>query len=165
MLVQNEMYAGLVDAYAATGMSGLVFNRFRKLAICSDMEAEACLDLFSCFEVEQIGVGEPIYETDAASDHFMQLILDGVVSISGFADPSAASDRRLESGDAFGPLSFPDTGDVRPTMLIAQSDVTLLSISREYFNLITVEYPALADQLRHFNRALAGRGVTPSIKH
>ncbi len=158
ILIHNEIYAGLVDAYAAAGMSGSVFNRFRKLPICRNMEVEECMDLFSCFEVRQAAVGEVIYETETTSGRTMHLIVDGVVSV--YSANSLMDDcSRLEAGDVFGLPSFLNADYLRPATLKAESDVTVLSINREYFNLITVECPQLGNQLLRFNRALAGHGV------
>jgi len=158
MLIQNEMYAGLVDAYAVIGMSGSVFNRFRKLTICRNMEAEECMDLFSCFEVRQVAAGEVIYDTDTALGFTIHLIVDGTVNVSVAGSPTDGCSR-LEAGDVFGLVSFLHAGRPCPATLIAQSDVTLLSISREYFRLITVECPQMGNQLLRFNRPLADHGV------
>ena len=159
MLIQSEMYAGLVDAYTATGMSGSVFNRFRKLAICRNMQAEECMDLFSCFEVRRVAAGEVIYDTDTALGHTMHLIVDGTVNVRVAGRRSEAVCNQLQAGDVFGLISPLHRERVQPVLLTAESDLTVLSINREYFKLITVECPQLGNQLLRFNRTLAGHGV------
>ena len=156
ILIHNEIYAGLVDAYAAAGMSSSVFNRFRILPICRNMEVEECMDLFNCFEVRQAAVGEVIYETNAISGRTMHLIVDGVVSV--YSDsPSTGDCSWLEEGDVLGLLSFLNADYLRPAKLKSESDVTLLSINREYFNVITLEDPALGNQLLRFMFRLLSR--------
>jgi CRP-like cAMP-binding protein len=149
MLINNEMHAGLVDAYAATGMSGSVFNRFRELMICRNMQEEGCMELFSCFEVGRVGAGEVIYEADTASDHTMRLIVEGTASVS-VASSSTGIYSHLEAGDVFGLFSFLDEGRPHSATLMAECDVTLLAINREYFNLITLEEPELGNQMLRF---------------
>jgi CRP-like cAMP-binding protein len=156
MLINNERHVGLIDAYAAAGMSGSVFNRFRELMICRNMPEEGCMELFSCFEVDRIGAGEVIYEADTASDHTMRLIVEGTASVS-VANSSTGIYSRLKTGDVFGLFSFLDEARPHSATLMAETDVTLLAINREYFNLITLEEPELGNQMLRFMFRLLSR--------
>ncbi len=149
MTIINEWHAGLVDAYAATGMSEPVFCRFRELPICRNLQMEECLELFSCFDVDKVSAGEVIYEADTASDHTMRLIVDGAASVS-IASSATGVYSQLEAGDVFGLFSFLDETRQHSATLMVKSDVTLLTINRGYFNLITVEEPKLGNQLLRF---------------
>lgn len=149
MLINSERHAGLVDAFAAARMSGSVFNRFRELMICRNMTEKGCMELFSCFEVDRIGTGEVIYEADTASDHTMRLIMEGTASVS-VANSSTGVYSRLEAGDVFGLFSFLDESRPHSATLMAECDVTLLTINREYFNLIILEEPKLGNQFLRF---------------
>ena len=149
MLTNYEVDSGLTAACTAARMADSVFNCFRELAICRKMKIEECMDLFGCFEVGQVAAGETIYEADTASDHTMRLIVDGTASVS-IAGSSSGVCSHLEAGDVFGLFSFLDEKRSHSATLMAETDVTLLAINREYFNLITLEEPELGQQMLRF---------------
>ena len=149
MFINYEVHSGLVAACTATGMADSVFNRFRELAICRNMQIEECMDLFSCFAVERVAAGEVIYEADTASDHTMRLIVDGTASVS-ITGSSSGVYSHLEAGDVFGLFSFLDEDRPHSATLMAEGNVSLLTIHREYFNLITLEEPKLGQQVLQF---------------
>lgn len=149
MKIFNEWHSGLADAYASTGMSEPVFCWFQELSICRNLQVEECMDLFSCFEVDKFSAGEAIYEAETASDHTMRLIIDGTASVS-IANSSTGVYSHLEAGDVFGLFSFLDEARPHSATLMVESELTLLTIHREYFNLITVEEPKLGNQLLRF---------------
>lgn len=149
MLTNNLMQAGLVEAYAATQQSNPMFARFRALSACRKMQEWESMQLFSCFELVQVVAGEVIYEADTASDHTMRLVVDGTASVS-VADASTGVYSYLGAGDVFGLFSFLDETRPHSATLMAESDVTLLSIHREYFNLIALEEPDLGNLMLRF---------------
>jgi CRP-like cAMP-binding protein len=113
------------------------------------MQLEECVELFSCFEVGRVAAGEVIYEADTASDHTMRLIIDGTASVS-VANSATGVYSRLDVGEVFGLFSFLDENRPHSATLMAETDVTLLTVSREYFNLIALEEPELGQQMLRF---------------
>ena len=142
-----KIHSGLVDAYLSMKLSNALFQRFQKLPICSRMDVDDCMELFGCFDVVKMAAGEVIYEAGSASDHTMRLVLEGSARVESAA-PSVK--RRLGYGSVFGLFSFLDEQRSHSATLVAETDVILLALNRDHFNLISVEYPALGNQLLTF---------------
>jgi CRP-like cAMP-binding protein len=149
MMTNDVTESGLASAVVAIRMTDLVFNRFRDLTICRRLQSDECMHLFSCFQVQRIDAGEVIYEEATASDHTLRLVVEGEASVS-VADASTGVYTRLGAGDVFGLFSFLDASRPHSATLTAESDVVLLTINREYFNLITCEDPKLGNKMLRF---------------
>jgi len=147
MYINHATQAGLTEAYAATRIANPLFNRFCELPICQHMQFDESIHLFSCFEVVNQHAGEIIYAAGSATDKTMRLIVSGSATVSS---PSFGVYSRLGPGDVFGLFSFLDESRPHSGTVEVESDVTLLCINREYFNLITVEDAALGNLLLRF---------------
>jgi len=144
----------MLNTYEATLESSLVYMRFCGMPVCRALGPRESMLLFSCFDVADIAAGDVIYEAGEASDHTMRLIINGRVSV---ASPSRDIYIELGPCDTFGLFSFLDEERLHAAMLQAVSDVTLLTLKREYFNVITLEDPALGNQLLRFMFRLLSR--------
>ncbi len=142
MYVNQSAQADLTDAYAATRMANPLFNQFCALPICEAMQLEECMQLFHCFDVVRYQAGEVVYEAGSDSDQTMRLIVVGRAEVSS---SSFGVYGHLDVGDVFGLFSFLDEGRAHSATVKAESDLTLLCINRDYFNLITVEDAALGN--------------------
>ncbi len=147
-------YEGLADACAAIYHANPLYERFCAMDVCKYFREHESKLLFSCFEVSHVEAGEVFYESNTASDNRVRLIVDGEVSCTS---PLQDTYIQLASGDVFGLFSFLDEGRMHSATLRAESDVVLLTISREYFNLITVEDPVLGNHLLRFMFLLLSR--------
>jgi len=144
----------LLQAYKATLESSPVYMRFRGMPVCESLGARESLLLFSCLDMVMVKQGDSIYQAGEASDHTMRLVIEGRVSVQ---DPSKERDIELSAGDTFGLFSFLDEERLHSASLCAVTDVTLLTLNREYFNLITLEDPALGNHLLRFMFRLLSR--------
>jgi len=147
MYINHATQAELTEAYAATRMADPLFNQFCELPICRKMQITESIHLFSCFEVVKRKAGEVIYTSGSASVKTMHLMVSGSTTVS---NPSFGIYSHLGPGDVFGLFSFLDEVRAHSATVKVESDLTLLCISREYFNLITVEDLALGNLLLHF---------------
>ena len=77
----------------------------------------------------------------------MRLILDGEVSVKRDSDNICD---QLYAGDVFGLFSFLDVERPHSATLKVVADLTLLSINRAYFNVITLEDPQLGQHMLRF---------------
>jgi len=134
-------------AYEAALAVDPLYVRFRGLDVCEDLDESECMMLFACFEVKQLPSGVLLYEADASSDHSMRLILDGEVSVKRDSDNICD---QLYAGDVFGLFSFLDVERPHSATLKVVADLTLLSINRAYFNVITLEDPQLGQHMLRF---------------
>jgi len=154
MYVNHDTQAGLTEAYAATRMANPLFNQFCELPICQQMQLDESMHLFSCFDVVESEAGTVIYEAGSSTDKTMRLIVNGTATVSR---PAFGTYSRLEAGDVFGLFSFLDEERLHAASVQADTDLTLLCINREYFNLITVEDAALGNLLLRFMFRLLSR--------
>jgi len=120
------------------------FSRFRSLPVAQELGLKECMLLFLCFEERGIHSGTVIYRAGEESDNVMYLILDGSVSIS---DASRNIYMSLRAGDVFGLFSFLDQERLHSATVRAESGLTVLTINREYFDVITMEDPVLGSHL------------------
>jgi len=135
-----------LTAFVASVAANPLFMRFRGLPVGKELAVSDAMVLFSCFEEESFRKGEEIYGAGSTSDRTVYMILQGCVSVS---DESGNFFSTLGAGDVFGLFSFLDE---RPHSVTAaaQEELTVLSLSRAYFDLITLEDPLLGNRLLHF---------------
>ncbi len=124
-----------------------LFTRFRALNVCADLEEQECMMLFACFEVKHVSAGDLLYAANDLSDYTMRLILEGEVSTFY---PDSKVYGKLFAGDVFGLFSFLNKERPHAATLQALSDLTVLSLNREYFNVITLEDPELGQHMLRF---------------
>jgi len=141
-------------AFEAALAADPLFARFRALSVCEALDEEECMLLFSCFVVVHVAAEETLYEAQTLSDHTMRLILQGEVSVHRSSGEACG---QLNAGDLFGLFSFLDEQRPHAATLRAMTDLKLLSINRAYFNLITLEDPALGQQMLRFMFRLLAR--------
>ena len=123
------------------------FIKFRGMPIANTMKSEDAMLMFSCMNVRTYNAGETIYEAGTLSKSEISLIIEGKVSAS---DCSGHQHSLLATGDVFGLFSFLDEDRLHSATLKAEKDVKVLVIDRPYFNVITLEDPALGNQLLRF---------------
>ncbi|MFC1626532.1 Crp/Fnr family transcriptional regulator [Pseudomonadota bacterium] len=133
--------------YEATIAADQNFRRFRSMPIANSMTTKDAMLMFSCMNVRNYTAGNTIYEAGSASNNEISLVVEGKVSAS---DYSGHQYIRLSPGDVFGLFSFLDEERVHSATLKAENDVRVLVIDRPYFNVITLEDPALGNQLLRF---------------
>jgi len=144
MYINKSALLDLNDAYAATRMANPLFQQFCALNICENIQPEECMQLFHCFEQTQYVAGELVYEAGSVSDHTMRFIVQGRAEVSS---PSFGIYGHLGTGDVFGLFSFLDGKRLHAATVKAESDVTLLCMNRDYFNLMTIEDAKLGNLL------------------
>jgi len=137
----------LLHAFEASIASDPLYVRFRSMPVCQELDERECMVLYSCFDVRTYKTDEIIYEANTESDNTMHLILNGSVKVSS---PSHDTYARLQAGDVFGLFSFLDEERPHSATVRAEADVTLLTINRAYFNVITIEDPTLGNQMLRF---------------
>ncbi|HCS13025.1 MAG: hypothetical protein COS82_05525 [Zetaproteobacteria bacterium CG06_land_8_20_14_3_00_59_53] len=135
-----------LTAFVASVAANPLFMRFRSLGIGSELSVSDAMVLFSCFEEERFRKGEEIYNAGANSARNVYMILEGSVSVR---DESGNFYSTLRAGDVFGLFSFLDERPHSVTVT-AQEELTVLSLSRAYFDVITLEDPLLGNRLLHF---------------
>jgi len=141
-------------AFEAVLATDPLFTRFRELSVSEELDEQECMMLFSCFEIVHVDAGDVLYEAQTLSDHTMRLILQGEVSVHR---SSGAACGQLHAGDVFGLFSFLDEQRPHAATLKAVKDLKLLSINRPYFNVITLEDPALGQHMLRFMFRLLAR--------
>ncbi len=143
MKKKYNMAVGMEAAVVANPL----FSRFRCLPVVQELSTKECTLLFLCFEEQRISMDTVIYRIHEKSEGAMSLILQGSVSVS---DASTHVYSILNAGDVFGLFSFLDRERVHSASIRAESDLTLLSLKRDFFDVITIENPALGNQLLRF---------------
>ncbi len=143
----------LIQAMAASIAANMNFARFRALPAGRDMAVDEAMALFSCFEEEQAAAGSVLYEAGARSERVMRLILDGRAAVR---DASGNIYATLKPGDVFGLFSFLDERPHSATVS-ALDELTMLSLRRSAFDVITLEDPMLGHQLLRFMFRLLSR--------
>ena len=144
MYINQATQAELTDAFAATRMATPLFHQFFALPICENMQVEECMQLFHCFDVVDVSEGEVIYESGSESDNKIRLIVKGRAEVSSSLFGIYG---HLEIGDLFGLFSFLDEDRKHSGTVKAETDMKLLCINRDYFNLLTVEDTKLSNLL------------------
>jgi len=154
MYINHATHAGLAEAYTATRMANPLFNQFCELPVCQQMQIDESMQLFSCLDAATYEAGAVIYEAGSATDRTMRLIITGSATAS---TPSFGNYIRLSSGDVFGLFSFLDEERPHSATVRAGSDLTLLCMNRDYFNLISVEDTVLGNLVLRFIFRLLSR--------
>lgn len=144
MYINHATQTELTEAFVATRMASPLFQKFCKLPICEHMQVDDCMQMFYCFDVQTRDAGAVMYEAGTASDKTMRLIIEGKVEVSS---PSFGVYESLAAGDVFGLFSFLDEERLHSATVTAVSDVTLLCMNRDCFNLLTVEDVKLGNLL------------------
>jgi len=142
----------LTTLFASVAANPL-FMRFRGLPIGRELEVREAMGLFSCFEEETHRKSDVLYAAGSSSNRTVYIILQGCVSVR---DASGNVFSTLQAGDIFGLFSFLDNRPHSVTVT-AHEDLTLLTLQRSYFDLITVEDPVLGNQLLNFMFHLLSR--------
>jgi len=144
----------MVHACEAMVVSNALYARFCRLPICRNMDSDESMLLFSCLEEQRLPAGQVVCEANTPSDHTMKIIVDGTISGSSPYQESCplvhGSYIRLTSGDVFGLFSFLDEDRMHSATLRTESEVSLLIIERNHFDLIALEDPRLGHQLLRF---------------
>lgn len=135
-----------MTAFVASVAANPQFLRFRGLPIGRELSVNDAMVLFSCFEEERFHKGDEIYCAGSRSGRTIYMILQGGVSLR---DESGNFYSTLKAGDVFGLFSFLDDRPHSVTVT-ARDELTLLSLSRSYFDLITLEDPVLGNRLLLF---------------
>ncbi|MDT8376210.1 MAG: cyclic nucleotide-binding domain-containing protein [Mariprofundaceae bacterium] len=133
--------------YEAAIAADMDFMKFRALPVASAMQRQDAMLMFSCMNLRTCSAGEIVYEAGTVSKNEMAMIIEGRVSAS---DRSGRRYSMLTAGDVFGLFSFLDEERLHSATLKAESDVKVLTIDRPYFDVITLEDPALGNQLLRF---------------
>jgi len=123
------------------------FIKFRGMPIVNSMRTQDAMLMFSCMNVKTYRAGEVIYKAGTFSESEMSLMIEGKVSA---CDHSGHHYITLNAGDVFGLFSFLDEERLHSATLKAEREVRVLAIDRPYFNVITLEDPALGNQLLRF---------------
>jgi len=123
------------------------FAAFRSMPIVNQLSLQEAMQMFSCMNERRFACGETIYEAGTASSQEMYMIIKGKASAS---DRSGYKYDLLTAGDVFGLFSFLDEDRLHSATLKAEDELVVLSIDRAYFDLITLEDPALGYQLLKF---------------
>ena len=160
MYINHATHAGLAEAYTATRMANPLFNQFCELPVCQQMQIDESMQLFSCLDVVRYNAGTVIYEAGCETDRTMRMIVDGSATVSTVPSGDSSDYIRLISGDVFGLFSFLDEDRPHSATVRAASDLTLLCMNRDYFNLISVEDAVLGNLvLRFMFRLLSGMSL------
>jgi len=130
------------------------FATFRTMPVVNNLSLEKAMQMFSCMHTRTFDAGETIYEAATASAQEMFLVVSGKVSAS---DRNGHRYAVLNSGDVFGVFSFLDEDRLHSATLKAEEELTVLCIDRPYFDVITLEEPALGNQLLRFMFSLLSK--------
>ena len=140
-------------AFVASVAANPLFMRFRGLPIGRELAVNDAMLLFSCFEEESYKHGDLIYAAGSASERTVSIILHGSVSVR---DISGNVFSTLQAGDVFGLFSFLENR-AHSVSVTAQEELTVLTLQRSYFDLITLEDPLLGNRLLNFMFRLLSR--------
>ena len=133
--------------FEATVAANPNFMRFRSLPIGQELGGTEAMLLFSCFVERQVPAG-------TESDSTIYLILNGSVEV---ADRNCHVYELLQAGDVFGLFTFLDSDRLHSATITSVDDLTVLALERSYFDLVTIEDPALGGQLFRFMFRLLSR--------
>ncbi|MDQ6993788.1 MAG: cyclic nucleotide-binding domain-containing protein [Mariprofundus sp.] len=144
----------LMYAYEATLESSSTYQLFRALDVCEALSSQESMMLFSCFNVVVVSADDLLYQAGERSDQMVRLVITGCISVSTLLNKNYIE---LGAGDTFGLFSFLDEKRTHSACLVAITDAVLLTLDRDYFNLITLEDPVLGNQLLRFMFRLLSR--------
>jgi CRP-like cAMP-binding protein len=130
------------------------YMRFRSLPVGQELGGLEAMLLFSCFIERHVPAGTEIYRVDSESNDTMYMILSGSVDV---ADRNGHVYESLRAGDVFGLFTFLDRDRLHSATITARDDLTLLTLERSYFDVVTLEDPALGNQLLRFMFRLLSR--------
>jgi len=133
--------------YNALIQSNSQFHAFQALPMVKDMNQDHAMMLFSSMQEKRFYENDVIYTAGTETSGKMYLILDGYVNV---ADVSGHHYGRLGLGSVFGLFSFLDDKRTHSATIQAESQVTVLTLERSYFDLIGLEDPKLAQHLMQF---------------
>lgn len=134
-------FSGAVEAVTDASPA---FRKFAALPLVEDLSPQERRLLFSCLTTMTFEQGRVIYEARKASRRQMHLILDGCATV---ASPNNHIYATLDTGDVFGLFSFLDESRLHSATVVAASDLTVLVLNREYFDLVTIEDQPLGQLL------------------
>ena len=134
-------------AFEASIISNSQYRRFCSLPACRELNEEECIELFTCFDSCRFSVGTDIYKAGTPSSQIVYLITEGWASVTPLVGTSYF---RLGEGDTFGLFSFLDRSRCHSSTVTAATDLELLRIGREQFDMITLEEPELGSRLLRF---------------
>jgi len=137
---KNILYNALIQANSQ-------FHAFQALPMVKDMSHEHAMMLFSSMNEERFHENDVIYTAGTETSAKMYLILDGYVNV---ADVSGHHYGRLGLGSVFGLFSFLDDKRTHSATIQVESQLTILTLERSYFDLIGLEDPKLAQHLMQF---------------
>lgn len=130
------------------------FMRFRSLPITSHLTYKQAMLMFNCLNERRFSAGQTIYEAGTPSNNTMYLILSGSIAAN---NGNGHRFNALKVGDVFGLFSFLDEDRSHSATLVSEEDSVALCIDRPYFDVITLEDPALGTQLLRFMFHLLSR--------
>jgi signal-transduction protein with cAMP-binding, CBS, and nucleotidyltransferase domain len=139
------------------------FKVFKDLPLVKSMTQEHAMLLFSCMEEKTFKEGEVVYEAGGFAEGEMYLILTGKVAVK---DKSAYRYASLYAGDVFGLFSFLDEARKHSATIQAEKNVTVLTLERSCFDLITLEDPKLGQHLMYFMfRLLSEKALRMEVEY
>lgn len=141
-------------AFAASVAAHASFARFRSLPIVQELNSREAMLLFSCLSEMSYAPDTLVYEAGTPSENTMHLILEGKVEVS---DRGGQAYTTLGPGDVFGLFSFLDPERLHSATLRCLTEVGTLNIDRPYFDVVSLEEPALGQQLLRFMFRLLSR--------
>lgn len=131
-------------------------GQLRRLKVFADLTEEQLSLFVSLVEPLQVKPNRVIVKRNDRGD-CMYLLLDGEVRVSETVDGRETTLATLETGDFFGEMCLFDEG-ARSADVVAKRDCTLLKITKQAFDDMIVQHPAIgALFLRAMVRVIAGR--------
>ncbi|MDX8412223.1 MAG: Crp/Fnr family transcriptional regulator [Mariprofundaceae bacterium] len=150
----NTIDETLAHSFEVTVATNPRFMTFRGLPVVRELGCRESRLLFLCFEECLIKQGTVVYKAGEKSENIMYLIIEGSISVSHASHHVHTS---LHPGDVFGLFSFLDRDRLHSATVRSESDVAVFSMNRDYFDVITLEDPALGGQLLRFMFRLLSR--------
>jgi len=123
------------------------FQLFQTLPMVQGMTESHAMTIFSSMEEERFEEGDIIYSAGTKTSGKMYLILSGKVTV---ADINGHDYTKLGAGDVFGLFSFLDEKRNHSATIQAADSLIVLTLERNYFNLIRLEDPKLAQHVMYF---------------
>ncbi|MDQ6967602.1 MAG: cyclic nucleotide-binding domain-containing protein [Mariprofundaceae bacterium] len=153
----------LLEALMSSMTSNVYFETFRNIPLIKEMTEEHAILLFSCMKEKRFEAGEVVYHAGTPAEGEMYLILDGKV---GVEDESGHRYGDLRVGGVFGLFTFLDDKRNHSATVQAEKDTVVLSLERNYFDLIALEEPKLGQQLMYFMfRLLSEKALKVEVEY
>jgi CRP/FNR family cyclic AMP-dependent transcriptional regulator len=131
-------------------------SQLRRLKVLADFSEDQLALFVSLLEPVQMKPNRVIVKTNDNGD-CMYLLLDGEVRVSNTVEGRETILAKLETGDFFGEICLFDEG-ARSADVIANRDCTLLKITKQAFDDMIEQHPAIgALFLRSMFRVVASR--------